>query len=98
MRQVPSGPHSLGLCSVGYDQRLSVWRLALPSGHRTAEEEPATLRSSAGEESCPLEWIAGDMVNVGDVNAMALVSEEGSSSGGVLVVGEGFQLFDLKEY
>jgi hypothetical protein len=97
--QTPLLPPSLGLCSVGYDQRLSVWKLALLAPYITelcTEQTP--FRSIAGAEDCPLEWVAGSVVNVGDVNAMALeAEEEAGEQRRVLVVGEGFQLFELRD-
>jgi hypothetical protein len=94
----------LGLCCAGYDQRLGVWEVSLPlSIEETAEtkiEGGVLRRSSPGEKDCPLRWLGGTLVNIGDVNSVALLEGSSPGEGGgraaVAVVGEGCQLFELQ--
>ena len=93
---------AFGLVSVGYDQRLSLWEYSetSPSADHSSTskctEEHYDLSVSGpagGHATCPLQWKGGSVVNVGDVNSMALQQ----STGGVhiAVVGEGFQEFHI---
>lgn len=84
----------LGLCSVGYDQRLYVWRMSPSYYDDDGDNTGGVKKLIAGQEGCPLEWVCGTMVNIGDVNSMSLL-EKGMERQEVVVVGEGFQLFEL---
>jgi hypothetical protein len=102
LRQSPSSPPSgraLGLCCAGYDQRLGVWEVCLPASPLEME----TRRSCPGDQDCPLRWLGGSLVNIGDVNSLALLAQldvpqaPGGECVTVAVVGEGFQLFELRD-
>lgn len=53
----------------------------------------------AKDNNCPLIWNKGSMVNIGDVNSLAVSSNSFNSDDRkdsfVAVIGEGFQIFRL---
>lgn len=104
---------AFGVTSVGYDQRLTRWdySLAIDEGlpedaqiNKHVEGEEYDLSVVGTQESklaCPLVWVEANVVTVGDVNSIALMTGRGGSSPTaskgdkthVAVIGEGFQIF-----
>ena len=94
--------------SVGYDQRLSLWTVSRPAvsvrdasveidSDADAETTIVAVERSVGDGKGGevLKWLAGQLVNVGDVCALSVGRGDGTAEGGVplVVTGEGFQMF-----
>ena len=118
----PLSGQSGHLVGVGYDQRLSLWKLHLNESALEREERtggslspiivtrmPRDVQTKEGHSGFDvgLEWLTGCLVNIGDINALHLVSDicnqaEMTAEESMLpprrvalVVGEGFQVFEL---
>jgi WD40 repeat protein len=86
------------ILTVGYDQRLSVWRLhpnqpplePLAGGVSTCPVSVVAGGASGESQSC-LAWVSAALTDVADVGGLA-VSEDGTKA---LVFGQGAQLFDV---
>jgi hypothetical protein len=102
-----------GVASVGYDQRLSLWTYSDSPAAAAAAAAAAAVVSSAVETydlsvgpspplacttaACPLRWTAANIVNIGDVNSMAL-SVADTESVCLAVIGEGFQILEAAAF
>jgi hypothetical protein len=68
------------LVTVGYDQRLYVWR----------------VRCDTDSAAPTMEWVCGAPVNVSDVGSVDVGVISGGTSSLCCVVGEGIQLFSVR--
>ena len=83
---------SVHLLSVGYDQRLSVWRITSLPSSRNDEDSSHPI----SKMDFKLEWKFGTISIVGDVGGMALCQDDGFTQRyKVAVVGEGTQMYDV---
>lgn len=95
--------NNLYICSVGYDQRLSLWSFNPEQFNNNNDNTPNTQQFQATDKNCPLIWNEGSMVNIGDVNSLAVSNSKNnnsddsgkSSDSYISVIGEGFQIFRL---
>ena len=90
----------LHICSVGYDQRLTLWDLNCDQFNQNVTS--TIQRYNVADKNCPLIWNKGSMVNVGDVNSLAVSQSNSHGSNSysgrerfVGVIGEGFQVFRI---
>jgi hypothetical protein len=98
-----------GVASVGYDQRLSLWTYsdspAAAAAAAVVSSAVETYDLSVGPSpplacttaACPLRWTAANIVNIGDVNSMAL-SVADTESVCLAVIGEGFQILEAAAF
>jgi hypothetical protein len=100
----------LGVVSVGYDQRLYFWSWNLHSTYSTLNENDysstatndicniplESIRVCTAKDSCsPLTFSCGNMVTIGDVNALTCTVDHTGDTV-ISVAGEGFQCYSLK--
>lgn len=99
---------SYRIVCVGYDQRLSVWNLAIKKNVYTVREnvthpknthflEAASVKpGETGKFSSgvQLDWLTGRIINIGDIQGLHLPKDAGNN-GVAVVFGEGTQLVEL---
>ena len=88
-----------GAVTVGYDQRLSIWEIALSSSPIVEGGGSLPVTSSPlPQTNMSIKWLSGSAVNASDIATLDLMKHpKPGYSCEVLcaVVGEGLQLFSL---